>query len=392
MVLQPATGVVLQEARKLEVRSGAVAGAGVLVRDVWQLLRPTQWAKNTVLFAALIFSKHLFVWADTVRVLLAFVCFCAVASGAYVMNDLRDCERDRQHPLKSRRPLPSGRVSRGVAIVMALALMAAGIAGAALLGSGFAVLVIGYLLLQVVYTFSFKEMVILDVMSIAAGFVIRAAAGGVVIGVPVSPWLIICTFLLALFLGFAKRRHELVLLEGRAEEHRAALREYSPYFLDQMIVGGHRVDRGRLRQLHRVAGGAGEARHRQALPDHPLRAVRHLPLPLSRASEGGGRQPDAAAAVPISRCSSDVVLWIVTAALVLYWRGMTDDGSLRGERIDKPWGYELIWAHTDRYVGKILHITAGESLSLQYHRHEGRDAVRALRLARAGRSASVRMR
>ena len=87
----------------------------MLARDVWQLLRPTQWAKNTVLFAALIFSKHLFEWSDALRVVAAFVCFCAVASGAYVMNDLRDCERDRQHPLKSRRPLPSGRVPRGAA-------------------------------------------------------------------------------------------------------------------------------------------------------------------------------------------------------------------------------------------------------------------------------------
>jgi 4-hydroxybenzoate polyprenyltransferase len=184
------------------------------------LLRPTQWVKNTVLFAALIFSKHLFVLGDVATVLVAFVCFCAVASGAYVMNDIRDCERDRQHPLKSLRPLPSGRVSRATAIRMALMLMGAGLLGAFALGAGFGVLTLVYLLLQVGYTFAFKDMVILDVMSIATGFVLRAAAGGVVIDVPVSPWLIICTFLLALFLGFAKRRHELVLLDDKAEDHR----------------------------------------------------------------------------------------------------------------------------------------------------------------------------
>ena len=213
----------------------AAVSGGLLARDLWQLLRPTQWSKNTVLFAALIFSKHLFVASDVAIVVAAFACFCCVASGAYVMNDIHDCERDRQHPLKSRRPLPSGRVSRTAALATTLALMTIGLAGAFGLGLGFGLLTAFYLVLQVAYTYVLKDMVILDVMSIAMGFVVRAVAGGVVIGVPVSPWLIICTFLLALFLGFSKRRHELVLLEDRATEHRTSLRDYSPYFLDQMI-------------------------------------------------------------------------------------------------------------------------------------------------------------
>ena len=204
--------------------------------DVWRLLRPTQWSKNTVLFAALIFAKHLFEPRDVLFVSLGFVCFCAMASGAYVMNDLRDCERDRQHPLKSQRPLPSGRVRRGTAMVLAVVLMVSGLTGSFVLSGGFGVLAALYLVLQVGYTFWLKEVVILDVMAIAAGFVIRAGAGGVLINVPVSPWLIICTFLLMTFLGFCKRRHELVLLEARATDHRASLREYSPYFLDQMIA------------------------------------------------------------------------------------------------------------------------------------------------------------
>jgi len=112
-------------------------------------------------------------------------------------------------------------------------LVTAGTLAACALDTTFGLLAAVYFLLQVAYTFWLKEMVILDVMAIAAGFVIRAAAGGVVIDVPVSPWLIICTFLLALFLGFSKRRHELILLEGRATEHRASLKEYSPYFLDR---------------------------------------------------------------------------------------------------------------------------------------------------------------
>jgi len=205
-------------------------------RDVLKLLRPAQWSKNTVLFAALIFSKHLFDFHALRLVALGFLVFCVIASGAYVMNDIRDCERDRQHPLKSLRPLPSGRIRSSTAIALALGLMTAGLVGAVTLGAGFAALATLYLILQVAYTYWLKEVVILDVFAIAAGFVIRAVAGGVVISVPISPWIIICTFLLMAFLGFSKRRHELVLLEARATDHRTSLREYSPYFLDQMIA------------------------------------------------------------------------------------------------------------------------------------------------------------
>lgn len=305
----------LEETR--DARLARPARLGVVVRDVWQLLRPTQWVKNSVLFAALIFSKHLFVAGDAARVMAAFLCFCAVASGAYVMNDLRDCERDRQHPLKSRRPLPSGRVPRPLAVALALALMAVGLAGAWGLGSGFFLLTAAYLVLQVFYTFAFKEMVILDVMSIATGFVIRAAAGGVVIAVPVSPWLIICTFLLALFLGFAKRRHELVLLEGRAEEHRAALREYSPYFLDQMMA----VVTASVVVAYAIYTASAEVQEKLGtdklyltLPFVLFGIFRYLYLVHQR-EEGGNPTQLLLTDRPLLL---DVVLWIVTAAVVLY--------------------------------------------------------------------------
>lgn len=205
------------------------------VTDLLRLMRPAEWVKNTLVFGALLFSGHLFDPRALALVSGAFFSFCMIASGAYVMNDLRDCERDRQHPVKRLRPLPSGKISRGTAAALSATLMIVGIAVAAVLGGGFLVLAAAYLLLQFAYTFWLKEVVILDVMAIAAGFVLRAGAGGVVISVPVSPWLIICTFLLMLFLGFSKRRHELTLLDEKATEHRASLREYSPYFLDQMI-------------------------------------------------------------------------------------------------------------------------------------------------------------
>src|SRR5207237_2135888 len=167
--------------------------------------------------------------------LVAFVSFCLVASAAYVVNDVHDAERDRRHPIKSQRPIAAGRVSVQSALLVAALLAAAGAALAVALGPRFAAVVAAYGVLQVLYSFALKDVVILDVMAIATGFVLRAVAGGVVIDVYVSPWLMLCTFLLALFLGFNKRRHEVVLLEGGAGGHRETLRDYSPYFLDQMI-------------------------------------------------------------------------------------------------------------------------------------------------------------
>jgi len=212
----------------------APAGAAGLM-DWWLLLRPTQWVKNLLIFAALIFSMHLLVAESVLRTLVAFVSFCLVASAAYVVNDVHDAERDRSHPIKSQRPIASGRVSVQSALLVAALLAAAGAALALALGQRFAAIVAAYALLQVLYSFALKDVVILDVMAIATGFVLRAVAGGVVIDVYVSPWLMLCTFLLALFLGFNKRRHEVVLLEGGAGAHRETLRDYSPYFLDQMI-------------------------------------------------------------------------------------------------------------------------------------------------------------
>jgi len=199
------------------------------------LLRPEQWVKNTLVFAALIFSRHLFIPESVARTLLAFVSFCLLASAAYVVNDVHDADKDRRHPLKSLRPIASGRISARGALASAAGLATVALSLGALLGVGFVMTAAAYAVLQLLYSFALKDVVILDAMAIATGFVLRAVAGGVVISVEVSPWLIICTFLLALFLGFSKRRHEVVLLEDQAGAHRASLREYSPYFLDQMI-------------------------------------------------------------------------------------------------------------------------------------------------------------
>lgn len=203
--------------------------------DVFRLVRPAQWVKNLVVFAALVFSRHLFDPESLLAAIVAFVSFCTLASAAYVWNDVHDAEKDRLHPEKRLRPVAAGRISPAAATGLGFALAALGIGLALPLGAAFATIAVGYLVLQIAYTFALKDTVILDAMAIAAGFVLRAVGGGFAIEVEVSPWLILCTFLLALFLAFSKRRHEVVLLEGNAEAHRGALRDYSPYFLDQMI-------------------------------------------------------------------------------------------------------------------------------------------------------------
>ena len=287
------------------------------MRDLIQLLRPYQWHKNAVVFAALIFAKRLFVVHDVAITVGAFIAFCLTASGAYVMNDLRDCERDREHPEKCRRPLPAGRVGRGAAVLLSVGLVSTGIVGALALGLGFAGLLAAYFALQIAYTFYLKEMVILDVMAIAAGFVIRAIAGGVVIAVPVSPWLIICTFLGALFLSFGKRRHELVLLEGKATEHRSILREYSPYFLDQMIsvvTASTVVAYAIYTASPEVIRKLGTDKLYVTIPFVLFGIFRYLYLVHQR--EEGGNPTQLLLTDPPLRVN--LVLWVLTATVLIY--------------------------------------------------------------------------
>lgn len=200
-----------------------------------EAMRPKQWVKNAVVFAALVFDIKLFRLHSFVLVVLAALLFCLISAATYLFNDLLDVEADRQHPLKSKRPIASGRLSptaAGAAIVVLLLIaFPAAIAVRPMLGAIMAT----YLVVNIAYTFVLKHWVIIDVFVIAAGFVLRAAAGAVVIGVPISPWLYVCLVLLSLFIGFSKRRHELVLLADNAGSHRRILDDYSPELLDNLI-------------------------------------------------------------------------------------------------------------------------------------------------------------
>jgi 4-hydroxybenzoate polyprenyltransferase len=206
-----------------------------LPRALLVSLRPHQWTKNLVVLAALAFSKHLFDGDAVARAAMAFATFCVLSGAVYLVNDLVDLERDRLHPTKRERPLASGALPVSTARAAALSLLVAGLLAGWGLGPGFFACALSYLALNLAYSFALKDVVILDVLAIAIGFVVRAVAGALAIQVVFSDWLLVCTILLALFLALAKRRHELATLENAAG-HRQALAEYSPYLLDQMIA------------------------------------------------------------------------------------------------------------------------------------------------------------
>ena len=202
---------------------------------VWlRLLRPRQWVKNAFVLAPLLFSGRLGEAPVEAASVLAFVLFCLLASGIYAWNDVVDRAQDRLHPTKRHRPVASGAITAGAATSWGLLLVAGALAGGWALAPSYGVVLLGYLLLNVLYTFHLKSVVILDVFSIAAFFILRLLAGCAAIGIMPSVWLLLCGGLLALYLGFAKRRHELLLLQEDSHRHRAVLQHYDAAVLDQM--------------------------------------------------------------------------------------------------------------------------------------------------------------
>jgi 4-hydroxybenzoate polyprenyltransferase len=203
-------------------------------------LRPAQWTKNLFVFGALLFGERnghpAFLDPTAIaHAIGAFFCFCALSGVVYLINDVADRENDRLHPLKRFRPIAAGAVSPSLAVGTAVVLGAGALAAAYLLRPQFALVAVAYVAMNALYTGPLKHVVIIDVLSVAIGFVLRAAGGAIAIDVPISHWLLILILLLALFLALSKRRHELVLLADGATSHRPILQEYSPYLLDQMI-------------------------------------------------------------------------------------------------------------------------------------------------------------
>ncbi len=198
-------------------------------------LRPEQWTKNLVVFAGLLFGGRLLDVRSALAALGAFAIFCGLSGAIYLCNDVADRDADRAHPLKRRRPLASGALSPGTALTAAALLILLALVASVAISPALGWASAAYATLLALYSVALKHLVIIDVLAIAAGFVVRAVAGALAVQVPISEWLLVCTTLLALFLALSKRRHELTLLAGDAAGHRPILEEYTPYLLDQMI-------------------------------------------------------------------------------------------------------------------------------------------------------------
>ncbi|OGC11713.1 phosphoribose diphosphate--decaprenyl-phosphate phosphoribosyltransferase [candidate division WOR-1 bacterium RIFOXYA12_FULL_52_29] len=281
-------------------------------------LRPKQWTKNFFVFAGIIFSLEFFHLAPLLKVIDAFIVFCAISSAMYLVNDIKDLEFDKKHPLKKLRPIASGKVSPSLAIFFAFLLILTALPISFMLNSLFGWVVVSYLVLMFSYTFFLKNIVILDVFSIAAGFVLRAIAGVVVIDVILSPWLVICTILLALFIALGKRRHELLSLD-LAAEHRQILDEYNPRLLDQLIsaVAGSTVMAYALYTLWpETIAKFGTNSLVYSIPFVLYGIFRYLYLIYKR-DEGGQPEKTLLSDPPLL---IDIFLWIAALTLIIYVR------------------------------------------------------------------------
>lgn len=280
-------------------------------------MRPKQWTKNLIIFAGILFSQNFFVLPMLSAVIAAFAVFCLMSGAVYILNDVVDAGQDRKHPVKSKRPVAAGALSVKRALLAMSALVVACLCASFYLGPYFFAAVFGYFLLQLAYSLYLKYVVILDVFSIAAGFVLRVVAGAIVIDVAISSWLIICTVLLSLFLGFSKRRHELESMDEDATHHRKVLGDYSVYLLDQMIsvVTASTVICYALYTLSdETVMKFGTSNLIFTVPFVFYGIFRYLYL-IHKKGEGGNPENILVRDIPMI---IDIFLWAATAALILY--------------------------------------------------------------------------
>jgi len=200
------------------------------------LIRPKQWLKNVLVFAGIIFGCKFFEIESLINVMLGFISFSLVSSGLYVVNDVIDKEKDSLHPVKNKRPIASGKIKPLSAIPVSLILLIAGVYLSYSINLNFFYCIIIYFIIMISYSFYLKNIAILDALIISAGFVIRAVSGAYIVRVEISPWLLICTFLLALLIAFGKRRNEITVLGDSADSHRKNLKDYSVQILDYYIA------------------------------------------------------------------------------------------------------------------------------------------------------------
>lgn len=286
------------------------------LRSLFLLTRPKQWTKNLLVFAGVIFTRKLFDLAALGRAGLAFAAFCACAGMVYTLNDLHDLERDRRHPEKRRRPLASGRVSCGRARLLALILAGLGAALASVLGAEFALWLACYVVLNLAYTYALKNFVILDILSIASGFLLRALAGIAVVralepGVEITPWFLGCSFFLALLLVVGKRRHEVVSLGEDRAAHRPVLEHYPPLLLDQLLAITTTLTIGSY-SLWTALGRFADRHAALTVPFVVYGVFRYLYLVYHRQAGGAPERLLADAALLVN-----VLLWCITVVVLL---------------------------------------------------------------------------
>jgi 4-hydroxybenzoate polyprenyltransferase len=288
-----------------------------MLQQLLRLARPGQWTKNGLLFGAIVFAGEVRELAKLETVIAAAAIFCLLSSAVYTINDMIDREKDRSHPVKKHRPLASGAIAPGVAGVFAGLLIACGLTGAWLVNSNFLYISVGFLVLNLAYSLFLKQIIIVDVLTIAISFVVRAFAGALAIDVPASGWMLMNTLLLALFLSFGKRRHEMVLLEAEAGNHRAPLSGYTPYLLDQMI-GVTTASVLVVYMLYTFSGEVSEKLGTEYLyitiPFVVYGIFRYLYL-IHRKDEGGSPTQVLISDRPIL---ITVILWLITALLLIY--------------------------------------------------------------------------
>jgi len=280
--------------------------------------RPRQWTKNVIVFGPLVFAYKLLAPELLVRAMSAFVAFCLVSSATYVLNDLFDADSDRQHPLKRDRPLARGDVSSGQAAGWAAVLTVGGLALAFAVNLEVGLAAAGYIALMLAYSSVLKHAVILDVFAIAAGFILRAVAGALAIHVIISPWLYVCTLLLALFLGFSKRYNELLVLQDTAANHRRSLADYTPAMLEQLtsIVVASTI---MAYSLYTFSAESLPANHSMMLTiPFVLYGIFRYYYLVHRRNLGGAPELILLRDIPLM---ADIVLWGLTSVAVLYVGG-----------------------------------------------------------------------
>lgn len=278
-----------------------------------KLLRPKQWIKNLFVIAPLIFAKHVFEYDYIVKIIAAFILFCFISSSVYVLNDIIDCDKDRLHPKKKNRPIASGLISKAEGIVLLVITLPLVIGVSFYVDSFFGLVILLYFMNNVLYSYKIKHMVILDVMSIAVGFLLRVIGGGLIIKVNISPWILLCTLLLSLFLGFSKRRNELVVLEMGAENHRKILEEYSLEFIDNMlsIVTASTV---MAYCLYTFSANNGNFRMMITIP-FVLYGIFRYQYIIYKKKEGGSPEDTVLSDMPLM---FSILLWGVISIVILY--------------------------------------------------------------------------